>query len=260
MKHNTEANGFCQYLDWDSEFFGRRIARVIVNQLNLETIEHIVTWCNAHHIECLYFLGDAADHYTARLAEDNQFHLVDIRVTLEKQISTFSLLEEDAFQGVIRPCVIDDIPTLRAIASVSYRDSRFYHDPQIPESLSNALYETWIEKSCRGHADVVLVAELQDQPVGYISCHLLGQTQGQIGLVGVGGAWQGMGWGKRLVNKALKWFAQQNVTQVTIVTQGRNVKAQRLYQKCGFLTNSVQLWYHRWFLTTETATTIKKGL
>lgn len=258
MAHNAEVNGLCQYLEWDSEFFGRRIARVIINQLNLETIEHIVTWCNAHQIECLYFLGDAADHYTARLAEDNQFHLVDIRVTLEKQLGT--LLPEKAFQGAIRPCVINDIPALRAIASVSYRDSRFYHDPQIPESLSNTLYETWIEKSCKGHADIVWVAELQDRPVGYISCHLLGQAQGQIGLVGIDGARQGMGLGNKLVNKALHWFAQQNVTQVTVVTQGRNVKAQRLYQKCGFLTNSVQLWYHRWFLTTETPTTIKKGL
>jgi ribosomal protein S18 acetylase RimI-like enzyme len=33
---------------------------------------------------------------------------------------------------------------------------------------------------------------------------------------------------------------------VSVVTQGRNVAAQRLYQRAGFVTASTQLWYHRW--------------
>jgi len=32
-----------------------------------------------------------------------------------------------------------------------------------------------------------------------------------------------------------------------VVTQGRNLAAQRLYQRNGFVTASLQLWYHRWF-------------
>jgi ribosomal protein S18 acetylase RimI-like enzyme len=32
----------------------------------------------------------------------------------------------------------------------------------------------------------------------------------------------------------------------TVVTQGRNIASQRLYQKHGFVTQSIQLWYHRW--------------
>jgi dTDP-4-amino-4,6-dideoxy-D-galactose acyltransferase len=33
---------------------------------------------------------------------------------------------------------------------------------------------------------------------------------------------------------------------VTGATQGRNIVMQRLFQKCGFVTRSVELWYHRW--------------
>jgi ribosomal protein S18 acetylase RimI-like enzyme len=36
------------------------------------------------------------------------------------------------------------------------------------------------------------------------------------------------------------------VQRVSVVTQGRNVAAQKLYQSCGFTTCSVQLWYHWW--------------
>jgi hypothetical protein len=33
------------------------------------------------------------------------------------------------------------------------------------------------------------------------------------------------------------------------VTQGRNLAAQRLYQRTGFLIRDLQLWYHKWYLT-----------
>ena len=58
---------------------------------------------------------------------------------------------------------------------------------------------------------------------------------------------RGRGGGSALVQGALAWFADRGVTQVLVVTQGRNVGAQRLYQKAGFLTRKVELWYHRWF-------------
>jgi hypothetical protein len=35
--------------------------------------------------------------------------------------------------------------------------------------------------------------------------------------------------------------------QATVVTQGRNVVSQRVYQRCAFMTRSAQLWYHCWF-------------
>jgi dTDP-4-amino-4,6-dideoxy-D-galactose acyltransferase len=246
----VEVNSLCQYLDWDSDFFGRRIARITVNRLSQETIERVMLWCHSHAIDCLYFLGDVADKSTVRLAEDNEFRFVDIRVTLERQLD-IPVVGDRITQGVIRLCTPEDVPALRAIARVSHRDSRFYYDSNFPTSLCDALYETWIEKSCKGYADAVLVAEFQGWPVGYISCHLLDQAEGQIGLFGVSADFQGKGLGQKLVNESLRWFAEQDMRQVAIVTQGRNCKAQRLYQRCGFLTRSAQLWYHRWFRSRE---------
>jgi dTDP-4-amino-4,6-dideoxy-D-galactose acyltransferase len=242
----TERNSFCQYLHWDSDFFGYRIARITLNHLTEDVIEQVIRWCNSHAIDCLYFLGDPDDAVTVRLAEDNRFRLLDIRVTFEKQIDNILVTREIDIECLIRHCTPDDIQSLRAIAKVSHRDSRFYYDSNFPVTLCDALYETWIEKSCHGYADAVLVAELQGQPVGYISCSLLGRQEGNIGLFAVGVASRGQGVSKQLVNESLRWFAEQGVTQVTVVTQGRNFKAQRLYQRFGFLTRSVQLWYHWW--------------
>lgn len=236
--------GVCTYLGWDSAFFGRRIARATVGRLAEETLRQIRTWCELHEIECLYFLADSTDPVTVSLAERAGFHLVDIRVTLERPLGHLPLPE--TAHRCVRPSTEDDLPALRAIARVSHRDSRFYHDEHFPESLCDLLYVTWIEKSLSGYADAVLVAERHHEPVGYISCHLLSSGSPQIGLFAVAENAQGQGLGRQLVLEALRWFACQGASQVTVVTQGRNVRGQRLYQRCGFVSRFVQLWYHYW--------------
>jgi GNAT superfamily N-acetyltransferase len=241
----------CQYLEWDSGFFQRRIARVTGNRLSRDMMDPIMNWCELHRIDCLYFLADSDDGTTIRLAEDNAFRCVDIRMTLERRLEANLPLDEKMPQGIIRPFVAQDVAALRAIARNGYRDSRFFFDPNFSPALASALYETWITKSCNGYADTVLAAEIQGQPVGYISCHLSREGIGQIGLAGVSPDWEGGGIGRALLNASLGWFAGRGATRVVVVTQGRNYRAQRLYQAGGFLTKAVQLWYHCWFVSDK---------
>ncbi|MCK5641059.1 MAG: GNAT family N-acetyltransferase, partial [Gammaproteobacteria bacterium] len=243
----------CEFLLWDSEFFGHKIARVVGHRLDLQTVDAILKWCEAQDIECLYFLADADNPPTVRLAEDHGFRQVDIRVTLACDIGGRRVLHKDGSEkGInVRSALSKDIPVLQAIAHSSHRDTRFFSDPCFPRESCEALYETWIKNSCEGYADVVLLAEIGKQPVGYVSCHLPGSTpHGRIGLVGVATQARGQGIGRMLVEHSLQWFAEQEVNSVTVVTQGRNVESQRLYQRCGFLSHSVQLWYHKWMLNS----------
>jgi dTDP-4-amino-4,6-dideoxy-D-galactose acyltransferase len=202
-------------------------------------------WCRSQQIDCLYFLADVSDRETIRLAEDHYFRLVDIRATFEIRLP--ASLQPSCKPGMIRLWRPDDLPELKGIARASHVDSRFYFDSNFPPAARKALYETWIEKSCHGYADVVFVAELNSRPSGYISCHLRSHGTGQIGLTGVAAHARGQGLGRQLVLAALRWFAASQVKAVSVVTQGRNVRAQRLYQRFGFTTHSIQLWYHRWF-------------
>src|SRR5436190_23490864 len=139
-----KANALCEYLDWDSEFFGRRIARVTANRLTTETMASVLGWCEEKSIECLYFLADASDRTSALLAGDNRFHLVDVRVAYERALDGEKDLGEKAPE--VRPPVAEDIPALRAIASASHSGSRFYFDPGFSTSACDALYATWIER------------------------------------------------------------------------------------------------------------------
>ncbi len=177
-----------------------------------------------------------------KLAEEARFHLVDVRVTLGLEMEELAPGPGPACVPPFQPA---DLPGLRAIARVSHRDSRFYYDRNLPDSLCDSLYETWIANSVQGYAQAVLVGG-----VSIPACrlhHLSSQrAPGQIGVFAVAPEAQGRGLGQQLVLSALRWFQQQGVSEVTVVTQGRNVRGQRLYQKCGFSTRAAELWYHYW--------------
>jgi len=239
------ARAVCEFLEWDSRFFGRRIARANVSCLTEELVCEIDAWCRLHRIDCLYFLASSSDRQTARLARDSLFLFVDARMTLNLRID--GTRAESSVPPRVRDVCEDDIPALREIAHTSHRDSRFYYDENFPDGTCDKLYETWIEKSCRGWANRVLVAEEEHNLIGYLTCDLTKSGSGQIGLFGVAEKSRGRGIGKDLVSAAISWFAKQGAENVSVVTQGRNVRAQQFYQRCGFTVQSVELWFHRWF-------------
>ncbi len=237
----------CRYLDWDSEFWGCRVARIEQNKLTPETLMDILAWCAEMKIDLLYFLAAADDAVTVRLVETHGFYLTDVRLTLEYVFA-------DHFEPVdnlLRAAKPSDIAALREIAKTSYRDARFYYDPHLARDNVDNFYATWIEKSCQDYADTVLVAEIDGQPAGFITCHRVDNRTGNIGLVGVHAGARGKGLGRLLIGAALSWFATHGMESVTVVTQARNIAAQRLYQRAGFSTISVGIWYHRWFREQE---------
>jgi ribosomal protein S18 acetylase RimI-like enzyme len=232
-------------LTWDSGFFGLNIGRVNPSRLDPEIMPRILEWCVARQIDCLYLLADCDHDQTIQLAATHLFHLVDIRVTLEQRRPSGAGPVTCSGAGGIRAVQPADLPALRDMAGRLHEDTRFFSDPNFPRTRSRELYSLWIEKSCANPLGQVFVADWEGTPAGYIACSY-SEQQGQIDLVGVEGRAQDRGLGQALVATSLDWLATREIRQVTVVTQGRNVRAQRLYQRAGFVTQSVQLWYHLW--------------
>lgn len=241
---NTE--NMVQLLTWDSEFFGLRVASINGNKLSKEEDLEIQEWCRDNRIDCLCFLAESSDARTIRVAEESGFHFVDIRITLDLTIAAMPSVWKPQ-SASIRLADVTDIPALRPIAACNHLGSRFYSDGRFPRERCDELYATWIEKSCTGFAEAVLVPVTDGEAVGYLSCHLRDTGIGQIGLVGIARPFRGKGLGQQLLDESLCWFAAAGVSQVAVVTQGSNISAQRLYQGSGFMTKSVQVWYHKWF-------------
>lgn len=240
----------CQLLDWDSTLFDRRIARIEARQLTDEDIVMIFNWRRQHAVDCLYFLADAGHTSTIENVEKHGFGLKDIRLTYSSRVAPGRAGELPA--GVhIRPVQSSDVSALMDIAANAHTDTRFYADQQFPRAAVSALYRTWIRKSCAANPDsvFVLISPSSHEPIGYIACDLDEGPIGRIGLIAIATEYRGQGLGQALVQAAMEWFADNDVRQVHVVTQGRNIAAQRLYQRMGFTSLSLQLWYHKWFNT-----------
>jgi hypothetical protein len=160
-----------ELLDWDSRFFGVRVARVMGHALDVTGMAQVLDWCALERIDCLYFLADANSAETVALAEKHAFGLKDVRVTYHRH------LEPSPVEGVpmvppsvrIRPCRPADALALEAIAEGSYTDSRFYYDGRFPRHAVAELYRTWVRQSIAGQADAVLVLENDSKPCGFIT-------------------------------------------------------------------------------------------
>jgi ribosomal protein S18 acetylase RimI-like enzyme len=120
--------------------------------------------------------------------------------------------------------IVDTLPGVRRSAAVGVVSG--------PDALTEQLgVGAEVEHQLHAHARVELRQAI---------------TDGSRAAIGVGPAARGHGVGTALVEALLSWAGSRGAERVTVVTQGRNVAAQRLYQRCGFLTRSIHLWYHHW--------------
>lgn len=237
----SQTGTLCERLEWDSKFFGLSIARAIPTRVDAATRDAILDWCRAERIDCLYFLSD--EDADIRLLEDAAFARVDERVTLALQPIPSGVIPPPG----TRPARVSDIATLQEIAGRAHHDSRFYNDGRFDRERCDELYRIWIEKSCLGWADHVVVVEHGGDAIGYLTVHLREPESAMIGLVGVKQACRRQGVGQRLMAGALAWIATQSVTRVWSATQGRNAASRGFFQKAGFRQTDRAFWYHRWF-------------
>jgi len=237
----------CRILEWDSEFFAKRIGTVERSRLTPDLVQQIDIWRRSQRVDCLYLLADPDDYITLRLATESGFRLVDVRVslTLDRRGPVPATAASDGI--AVRPAQAGEIDDLAKMARENHQDSRFFFDPCFPDEACRRLYETWLLRSSDGYADAVLAATLHGRLAGYVTLHRSqGGEEARIGLLGVDEKARGQHVGDALLTGALEWFITQGQEQVTVVTQGRNLAAQRLYQRHGFVTGSMSLWYHWW--------------
>jgi ribosomal protein S18 acetylase RimI-like enzyme len=231
-----------QPLAWDTEFFGFSIGRVSSEAARSDAdLRAATAQADADQVRCLYLLLDAADIGGLHRAIGEGFRPVDIRVELE-----LARLppDPDAAPGV-RPAGESDLPALEQLARETMRDTRFLTDPGFPEARAGELYSAWARRGVLGGGEHR--AFIASEDAGFIVCGLdKASGTGSIELIGVDPGPARQGTGRSLVQAAGALFAAERCVRATVVTQGRNLPALRLYEGCGYRTSRVGWWLHRW--------------
>lgn len=234
------SGGICRILDWDSEFWGFPIARVVPERVDVATAGRIERWCEGHGVACAYLLSGAEDAETAAAAEGVGFTPVDTRVTLERPGGLSSAGPPPVDGLKIRLAHPDDEAALVGLARRAHRDTRFFFDRHFSSARAAEMYAAWVSRGMTEDSFRVFLAERDDSPAGYV---LVKTDPVEIDLIAVEEASRGDGIGRTLVAKAIE---ESPDGSVRVVTQARNVPALRLYESCGFRVVKTEAWYHRW--------------
>ncbi|MFN8603633.1 MAG: GNAT family N-acetyltransferase [Candidatus Binatia bacterium] len=247
----TSSTPLVERLDWDSEFFGREIGRARVGRLDAGLADRLVYDARAAGLACVYLAAAAEDFETVVAAERIGCHLVDVRVVLERPADPAPPPPAADADFRIGPGREDDLPRLEAIATDVARASRYSADPRFRPEETERLYRTWIQNGWNGYVDAVLVAHGREGEVLGFVCPKMHGELCDLQLVGVASAQRQRKVGRGLISAGIAWARERGAKRLQVVTQGRNVPAQRLYQQLGFLTTEVKLFYHLWLTPAD---------
>lgn len=252
-QNNAESNlvdivSLVYKLEWDTSFFYTNIAYLSCPSLTPNIEKFVKNFVSINNINLVQFKCNCHDASSVEIAEKSNYSFVDIRLTMEQNINEKNFIKDYRKDIIVRKANESDIKALTECGKDLYSTSRYYYDKNFDIEKLNEFYSGWISKAVLGLFDDYCYALYKnDLPIGFCSIKLNNSNSASIGVLGVNQNFSQLGFGRYMLNKVIQALYLDGVSYVDVVTQGRNYAAQRLYQRCGFITKSSELWYHKWF-------------
>lgn len=231
-----------EILDWDTNFFGIKVARGL-NFIGNDGLAELIERLRGEGVRVAYFMADPLD-----VLKNDALHaagaiLVDEKVTYT--INTQGMTPPHCNSIVEYKGDGNDKNLLR-IACQAGEFSRFRVDKNFGDEACDRLYKQWIRNDASIESKSYLyVYRLEDSIIGLITVKAFDGV-GSIGLIGVSSMHRGKNVGKALIDKAVTHFQQREIFNIDVVTQKANLPACGFYQKNGFGVKNVINFYHLW--------------
>lgn len=235
-----------QILDWDSAFFGMRVARILPNRLTTGELDQMISHMRDEKVALAYWASDPNDEESQRAARVCHGFPAGNRTTFVMDLHQNNGSAENL--GAIVEEYTDAVPNseLEQLAVEAGVYSRFRVDRRIPAEKFSSLYKQWIRNSTNKRmADAVLVVRHAGKIVGMVTVKERNGA-GDIGLIAVDADMRGHKLGISLVRAAQEWSRKRGLKLAQVVTQGENTAACRLYEKCGYKVTGTENFYHFW--------------
>jgi ribosomal protein S18 acetylase RimI-like enzyme len=226
-------------LEWDSQHFQFPVARIEGDAVAPDDLAGLLVQARAAGVRLVYWNGPPEGGLPPELLARFDGALVDRKVTLTRPLDGNPPPPGESPRGA---CLIRAWPrglasdSLVRLAVAAGERSRFRVDPRFPPALFESLYVRWIQRSTNGEiADAVLAAlePHSQEPLGLIT--VAGKAGvGHIGLLAVDGRARGCGLGSALLAAAHVFMVARGYSSASVVTQGDNEPALRLYDRAGY--------------------------
>ncbi len=237
MSRNSDPLLRLECLDWDTEFFGFPVGK-LVSASGPISVHQVRTLMQDKGFRLVYWDSDKSHESFA------EHHVVDQARWLGV---AEHILNQTASSAGIQACTADSSPEgIVHLALQAGWSSRFQLDKRFTESQFKSLYETWIARSCRREiADEIFTIKDGDLVTGFVTV-VHRESASQIGLIAVDANYRRRGIGSQLVSAAAKCALEHGNQSLCVVTQCCNKAAMRLYETAGFEKSDVRHWYHVW--------------
>lgn len=237
---------YFQILELDSEIFGYPVAKIVPDRLSPSELKQVIYCLKKENVRLAYWASNPNDEGSQRAARLHHGLMADKKVTFVVDIG--QIPEWSARINWDIEEYADNIPStnMEKLAIQIGKHSRFGADPRIPEDKLIDMYKRWIRNSVnRQIADAVFVARQSGKVVGMVTVGKKNE-RGDIGLMAVDPDVRGENLGVALVSTAQDWARRKGFGFAQVVTQGENIAACKLYEKCGYHIDKIEFFYHFW--------------
>ncbi len=229
-------------LQWDSEFFGYPIAKVIINSANEKIVDEVFDEIHTNKYRLTYFFIKHNEDSALRQMKERKCKLVDNKVTYGKK--PISYPEQPSH--IVEYESDEPNASLINLALQAGVFSRFRIDTNFTKNDYERLYTAWLEKSIRKElACKILVSMYNDDITGFATL-VFKENLAEIGLAAVSYKYRGQKIGYDLVRKVESLACESGMKKIRIITQKRNKPAINLYKKCNYVLEDTIDIFHYW--------------
>ena len=228
--------GNFEILDWDSRFFGIKIARISPD-LQEEQLEMVEANLASHDVRLAYFNST----FSVPDSEFFESQLLDERVSLVKKLKN-----KKPWNSGIKLYGLDFLSNdMRNLSRRVAESSRFFHDERIPNSKVYEMYEIWLMKSVeKKMATEIIIYEKDDKILGFATIKGVDDQKALVPLLAVAADHEGKGISFFLMQAVETYLLENNFKYLMSETQATNKKALKVYERFGIQCDQSHRIYH----------------
>lgn len=231
-----------EILDWDSQFFGCKIARISSN-ISQKDYQQAILELYGEAVDLAYFNSPFELKETAYYSVLK----IDEMVELSKELK----LKKKFHSKVKFFDQAKATPEMKEQVKRIAQQSRFYFDDNIEKSKVYELYDIWLDKSVnKKTADAVLVYEDSAEVKGFATIKRNNNGTGIIPLMGVDANSEGKGISFMLMEAIETYLLENNCSVLKSTTQAKNLKALKVYERFGIQCKKGYSINHLWKKTS----------